>query len=103
MFGIRKSSPEPVWTPSGASSGKEALPPAVVDVVLRCWDDHQESWKKSSDALTDWLNERWAKTGFQVSQETVCFTLRAAGRDARMGIPDCKGGRFLRESIEWVY
>ncbi|KAI5358477.1 hypothetical protein Slin14017_G107600 [Septoria linicola] len=101
MFGRRSHSPRSAWTPSDASLNKEALPEAVVDVVLRAWDDHRDSWGNSADALTDWLNARWTKTGVQVTPEAVCFTLRAAGRDARMGVPDCKGGRFLRESVEW--
>jgi hypothetical protein len=53
-------------------------------------------WQGSSDALTDWLNERWKKTGFQISKEVVCFTLKYHGRKADMGLGDHLGGTFSR-------
>lgn len=72
----------------------EPLPLDVAGLVLQEWDSHE--WHCSSDALADWLNARWAKTGYRVSKETVCFTLRMAGRNAQMGLGDAQKGRFYR-------
>lgn len=99
------SRPRPTTSSSSSSSSKitfEPLPAPVASVVLQSWDDHASSWQGSSDALADWLNGRWAKTGVVVSKETICFTLRLAGRDAHMGLPDPLAGRFLRSGVEWV-
>ena len=82
------------WAPSKASKGIEPLPPEIAKVVLKEWDARE--WHQSSDALTQWLNERWRKTGYQVSPQTVCWTLKAAGRDAQMGLGDPEHGAFLR-------
>ncbi|KAK3116565.1 hypothetical protein LTR53_002933 [Teratosphaeriaceae sp. CCFEE 6253] len=78
--------PPPVYTPSAVSLVHTALPSPLVRVVLESFD--AQAWDGSSDALTDWLNARWAKTGFKVSKETICFTLRANGRNAAMGVGD---------------
>ncbi|KAL2350846.1 hypothetical protein BJ546DRAFT_954620 [Cryomyces antarcticus] len=33
-------------------------------LILRSWDAHSASWGRSSDALADWLNARWRKSGY---------------------------------------
>lgn len=83
-----------LYAPSQASRQNRPLPPDVAQVMIQEWDPRD--WGKSSDAFADWLNARWAKTGYSVSKETVCFTLRAAGRDAKMGLGDPMDGMFLR-------
>ena len=82
------------YTPSSSSLLNQPLPAPMVKVLLEAYDAH--SWDQSSDALTDWLNSRWRKSGYQVSRETVCFTLRVHGRNARMGGEDNLEGAFLR-------
>lgn len=77
-----------------ASTAHQPLPSPVVQVVLQSYDNHD--WQSSSDALTNWLNARWAESGYQVSRETVCFTLRLHGRDARMGLGNHLEGAFVR-------
>jgi len=62
--------------------------------VLQSYDNRD--WGGSSDALTDWLNARWAKSGYKVSKETVYFTLKLHGRDAKMGLGDHLKGAFVR-------
>lgn len=83
------------YTPSASSSANQALPSPIVRVVLESYDSHD--WNRSSDALADWLNGRWRKSGYQVSREVVCFTLRVNGRDAEMGRGDRLNGAFCRE------
>ncbi|KAK3070164.1 hypothetical protein LTR53_010927, partial [Teratosphaeriaceae sp. CCFEE 6253] len=92
----KPNTPAPVYTPSAASLGHTALPSPLVRVVLQSFD--AQAWDGSSDALTDWLNARWAKTGFKVSKETICFTLRANGRNAAMRVGDAMEGKFCRET-----
>ena len=89
----------PTYNPSPSSLPHAPLDPALVTVLLYSYDAHD--WDQSADALTEWLNARWRKTGFRVSRETVCFTLRANGRRAVVG-GGCrggseKGGAFYRE------
>ncbi|KAK4546224.1 hypothetical protein LTR36_002361 [Oleoguttula mirabilis] len=88
------SSSSSLYTPSTTSATNQPLPSPMVKVLLDSYDSHE--FQQSSDALTDWLNARWKKSGYQVSKETVCFTLRANGRDARMGGGDELSGAFLR-------
>jgi hypothetical protein len=76
-------------TYSAASTTYSPLPSPVTEVVLDCWDRYD--WRSSSDALTAWINARWKKTGFEISREVVCFTLRMHGRDAKMGLGDHLG------------
>jgi hypothetical protein len=85
---------QPLYTPSTTSLPNAPLPSPVVRVVLSSYDSHD--WNQSSDALTAWLNARWAKSGYSVSRETVCFTLRSHDRNAVMGKADEKDGAFLR-------
>lgn len=89
-----KPSNQHTYTPSSASVTNTALPESVVEIVLAAWEEHE--WNGSAAALADWLNARWAKTGYQVSEETLCFTLRLYGRDARIGVGDCLDGAFVR-------
>ena len=86
------------YAPSTTSDSHEPLPSPVVAVVVNAWEAHD--WNHSSDALTQWLNARWAKSGYQVSSETVCFTLRSKGKDARMGLGDGADGAFCREKVD---
>ena len=79
-----------------ASAPYSPLSSPIARVVLESWDSHD--WNSSSDALTDWLNARWAKSGYQVSKEVICFTLRANGRDGKMGRGDRDDGVFVREA-----
>lgn len=67
---------------------------SMTAVVLESWDSRK--WYGSSDALADWLNARWAKTGYQIERETVYLTLLAAGRSAMMGVEDPLDGAFYR-------
>jgi hypothetical protein len=62
------------YTTSAVSAVHEPLSSPVTEVMLDSWDRYD--WQGSSDALTNWMNERWRKTGFQISKEVVCFTLR---------------------------
>lgn len=82
------------YATSAASAVHEPLSSPVTEAILDSWDRHD--WEGSSDALTDWLNERWKKTGFQISKEVVCFTLKYHGRKAEMGRGDHLGGTFSR-------
>ncbi|KAH9825370.1 amidase signature enzyme [Teratosphaeria destructans] len=100
MFNLRPSprlkprpAPLPLERPSPSS---DPLPSPMVRVVLSSYDSYASSWNGSSDALTDWLNARWEKTGFRVSREVVCFTLRTHGRRAEMGMGDLWGGVMWR-------
>lgn len=70
-------------------------------VLLHEWDAHD--WRSSSDAIADWLNRRWAKTGYTIDSQTVCFVLRLYGRDAKQGLGDHLKGAFYREYLpgEW--
>ncbi|TKA36368.1 hypothetical protein B0A54_12382 [Friedmanniomyces endolithicus] len=97
----RTATSAPSCTPSLSSLPHAPLSDAVVDILLSSYDAHD--WHESADALTDWLNARWRKTGFRVSRETVCYTLRANGRKALVG-SGCSGGSekgvvFYREGI----
>ena len=85
------------YTVSPASQAHSPLPEPVAVVLLQCWDDHE--WQSSSDAIADWVNARWKKSGYSVSRETVCFTLRLHGRDARMGLGDDLCGAFVRTEV----
>ena len=86
MLAIEAFHSKTTYTTSAASAAHEPLPLPVVSIII----------EQSSDALTNWLNERWKKTDFQVSREVVCFTLRTHGRDARMGLGDHLGGALYR-------
>lgn len=94
MLGIHPRTPKPLYTPSLTSTANQPLPSPMVKVLLDSYDSHD--FNQSSDALTGWLNARWKKSGYQVSNETVCFTLRANGRDAKIGKGDERGGAFVR-------
>lgn len=96
MLGLHPK-PATSCTPSPASAASQPLPSPMVRVILDSYDAHAETWAGSSDALTDWLNARWQKSGYSVSKETVCFTLRVNGRDAKMGMGDQLRGAFYRD------
>jgi hypothetical protein len=83
-----------IYETSSASTAHPALPQPIEDLILHSWDSYD--WHKSSESLTDWINGRWGKTGYSVSKEVVCFTLRLNGRDARLGLQDHLCGAFFR-------
>jgi hypothetical protein len=90
----RTTKPTARYETSTASTAHSALPPPIETLILQSWDSYD--WQKSSDALADWINGRWGKTGYSVSKEVVCFTLRVNGRDARLGLGDHLCGAFFR-------
>lgn len=98
MLAIDCSWKRSTYTTSAASSTHEPLSAPITVVILDSWDRHD--WNRSSDALADWMNARWKKTGLEISREVVCFTLRMHGRDAQMGLGDHLGGGFVRPMQE---
>ncbi|KAH7558848.1 amidase signature domain-containing protein [Bipolaris maydis] len=66
----------------------------IVDLILHEWDTRRFSC--SADALADWLNARWRKSGYELSAETVCEVLRSNGRIAFRGLGDDAEGAFSR-------
>lgn len=86
----------PLANPShpSAANAHAPLPSPITTLLLHTWDTHD--FGTSADALAAWLNARWAKSGYAVSRETVCFTLRLHGRDARLGGRDPGEGCFVR-------
>lgn len=66
----------------------------IVDLILHEWDTRRFSC--SADALADWLNARWRKSGYELSAETVCEVLRSNGRIAFRGLGDDAAGAFAR-------
>jgi hypothetical protein len=89
-----KATRKATYETSSASKAHPALPQPIETLILQSWDSYD--WQKSSDALADWINGRWGKTGYSVSKEVVCFTLRMNGRDARLGLGDHLCGAFFR-------
>ncbi|KAF2763447.1 amidase signature enzyme [Pseudovirgaria hyperparasitica] len=74
---------------------KEMLPDKpIVDLILHEWDTRR--FNCSADALADWLNRRWRKSGYMLSPETVCEVLRGNGRVAFRGLGDQEEGAFAR-------
>lgn len=82
--------------PKSTTTPNTPLPSPVTTLVLQAWDKY--AFGQSADALTNWLNARWRKSGYEVSRETVYFTLRLNVRDARMGagVRDPGEGRMWR-------
>ncbi|KAF2456562.1 amidase signature domain-containing protein [Lineolata rhizophorae] len=74
----------------------QELPPdePIINLLLHEWDTRR--WAHSSDALTHWLNGRWRKTGYSISQETVYRILRSNGRVAFRGLGDEADGAYTR-------
>lgn len=66
----------------------------IVELILHEWDTRRFSC--SADALADWLNARWRKSGYELSAETVCEVLRSNGRIAFRGLGDDAAGAFAR-------
>jgi amidase len=66
----------------------------IIDLILHEWDTRRFSC--SADALADWLNARWMKSGYKLSAETVCDVLRNNGRVAFRGLGDDDAGAFSR-------
>lgn len=83
--------------PQLAHSDRQAaqkLPEPIVKVILASWDEHD--WRGSSDALADWLNARWKKTGYSVSRECVHALLVMNFRNASPGLGDHLDGAYTR-------
>ena len=77
------------------SLNEELLPDRpIVDLILHEWDTRRFSC--SADALADWLNARWRKSGYVLSAETVCEVLRGNGRVAFRGLGDDAEEAFSR-------
>lgn len=77
------------------SPNEELLPDRpIVDLILHEWDTRRFSC--SADALADWLNARWRKSGYVLSAETVCEVLRGNGRVAFRGLGDDAEEAFSR-------
>lgn len=94
---LRSTTPglPPVLPPTPAVDFPQPAPDdAVAAVILREWDAYD--WRGSSDALADWLNARWRKSGYTVRRHEVCFLLRLNGREARMGLGDHLRAAFFR-------
>ncbi|KAF2015272.1 amidase signature enzyme [Aaosphaeria arxii CBS 175.79] len=66
----------------------------IIDLILHEWDTRRFSC--SADALADWLNARWRKSGYELSAETICEVLRSNGRIAFRGLGDDSQGAFAR-------
>ncbi|KAF2734772.1 amidase signature enzyme [Polyplosphaeria fusca] len=66
----------------------------IVELILHEWDTRRFSC--SADALADWLNARWRKSGYELSAETICEVLRSNGRIAFRGLGDDAEGAFAR-------
>ncbi|KAK5002620.1 hypothetical protein LTR28_011178, partial [Elasticomyces elasticus] len=62
------SQPTPCPHPSPFSTTDQPAPDhPVTAIILREWDACR--WDRSSDALADWLNARWRKSGYGISRE----------------------------------
>lgn len=94
MRGFHRPTLKAIYSPGPASTGHDVPPSPVVAIVLASFD--RLDFGKSSDALTDWLNARWAKSQYQISPEVVTFILRSNGRDATRGFGDHLDGAFCR-------
>jgi amidase len=67
--------------------------------ILSSWNKYE--WNNSSDALTNWLNARWKKSGYVVDKRTVHFLLKMEGvKEVEMGVGDERDGGFVRELRE---
>lgn len=66
----------------------------IVALILKEYDQHD--FGGSSEALADWLNKRWRKSGYQIEAEVVHSVLLCNGRKAVAGQGDSLGGAFLR-------
>ncbi|KAL1390475.1 amidase signature domain-containing protein [Phyllosticta capitalensis] len=78
----------------GAASGSQTPDAPIIRVILKEWDTRD--FGQSSDALAAWLNARWRKSGYRVSEEVVWGILQASGREAWRGLGDRAQGAFAR-------
>ncbi|KAL1636151.1 hypothetical protein SLS58_009919 [Diplodia intermedia] len=58
----------------------------IVAIILKEYDQHD--FNGSSEALTNWLNLRWGKSGYQIKAEVVHSAVAGRG--------DLLDGAFLR-------
>ncbi|THY74307.1 hypothetical protein D6C94_05022, partial [Aureobasidium pullulans] len=98
-FSLSRSSSKSSSTSSVASSSTTApltCPPSPITAqILESW--YQYDWRNSSDALTDWLNARWKKSGYVVDKRVVYFLIKMEGvKEVRCVEPDgyWNGRRF---------
>ncbi|KAF2429940.1 hypothetical protein EJ08DRAFT_697964 [Tothia fuscella] len=90
------SSPIPLTLPTSTSTlPSQPFPDAPIQALILSEYDSRD-FGKSSDALADWLNARWKKTGYEVSREVVYCFLRIHGREVYEGRGDHLDGRFQR-------
>ncbi|CAC9887309.1 unnamed protein product [Aureobasidium pullulans] len=72
---LSRSSSKSSSASSVASSSTTApltCPPSPITAqILESW--YEYDWRNSSDALTDWLNARWKKSGYVVDKRVVYF------------------------------
>lgn len=70
-------------------------PSPITAIILSSW--YKYDWANSSDALTDWLNARWKKSGYVVDRRVVHFLIKMDGvGDVSMELGDVMGGAFGR-------
>ncbi len=78
-----------------SSTTPEHFPDApIIALILTEYDNRD--WNYSADALADWLNARWKKTGYSLSRQTIYEILKANGRVAFLGLGDDQEGKFAR-------
>lgn len=77
--------PPPLPLPKATAIFPQPCPSSpIIAVMLAAWDKYD--WKGSADALADWLNARWVKSGYVLGYADCVFLLRMNGRvDARRG------------------
>lgn len=66
----------------------------IIAVILKEYDERD--FGQSSDALADWLNRRWRKSGYKIDAEVVHQVLLCNRRQAFAQLGDAKDGAFLR-------
>lgn len=66
----------------------------IIAIILKEFDERD--FGESSDALADWLNNRWRKSGYQIDAETVHQVLLCNGRLALANQGDARDGAFSR-------
>lgn len=84
------------YTSSTTDKAELVCPPSPITAqILSSW--YKYDWQNSSDALTDWLNARWKKSGYVVDRRVVHFLIKMEGvRDVNMELGDSLGGAFVR-------
>ncbi|GME26106.1 putative amidase family protein [Neofusicoccum parvum] len=71
----------------------------IIAVILKEYDERD--FDISSDALAEWLNKRWRKSGYQIDAEVVHQVLLCNGRQALAAQGDSKEGVFSRNFADF--